>query len=113
LVYGVTGVLALGSVLLAALRFWPLCWLAYHGTPVTRWLGRAWAISGASLMTSFFLMVVLGVLLGLGFSLFGLGLLLAMPLGGLIGEVAWRRISGRAIPVLDASSGPSESRRPS
>lgn len=88
-----------------AMRFWPLIPLAMEGRWGVNAAKRSLAITAANLMTSFLLIAALSFLVGVGFSLFGIGLPFAIPYAALALVVALRLMENRRIPALDADVG--------
>ncbi|QEF96069.1 hypothetical protein Mal15_00950 [Stieleria maiorica] len=92
-----------------AMRLWPVVPLAMDGRCGGAVIRESIEMTRVNPMTSFFLVVVMFVALGVGFSLFGLGLPLAMPFVSLVCVIAFRSIAGRRIPAL---GGEGQSRKP-
>lgn len=93
-----------GAILLltlSAMRLWPVIPLAMDGRFGGAVVRESLEMTKANLMTSFFLVVGISFLVGFGFSVFGLGLPLAIPIGALELVVALRLIEGRQIPAFD------------
>ncbi|WP_182866034.1 hypothetical protein [Stieleria mannarensis] len=84
-----------------AMRLWPVVPLAMQGRCGGAVIRESLEMTKVNPMTSFFLVVVMFVVMGVGFSLFGIGLPLVMPFAALICVVAFRSIAGRRIPALD------------
>ncbi|MCS7470536.1 zinc-ribbon domain-containing protein [Stieleria sp. ICT_E10.1] len=93
-----------GAILLltlSAMRLWPVIPLAMDGRFGGAVVRESLEMTKSNLMTSFFLVVGVFFLVGFGFSVFGLGLPLAIPVAALALVVALRLIQGRGIPAFD------------
>jgi hypothetical protein len=102
LVFGGTLVGTVVLTTVVAMRTWPLFPLAMEGrfgAPVIR---EALAMTRANPLTSFLIVVTAALMVGFGFSLFGIGLPIAIPLSALLSVVALRLIQGRRIPAIES-----------
>lgn len=86
---------------LFATRFWPLIPMAMEGHFGVPALQDALAITRINLLTSFLMVIALLFLVGVGFSLMGLGLPIAIPIAALTLVAALRMIQGKSIPALE------------
>ena len=104
------GVVALSLALLVGVSLWtwPLWPLAYRDGLSVSVVRRSLAAAQANSLTSFLLVVVLGILTGLGFASFLLGAPLLIPIGTLIVTVAAGRVTGQTVPVIDLPEGDRE-----
>lgn len=103
LIYLGSSVVALTLIVLVTTRFWPVYPLAMTRRFGIRAIKESWAITKSNLLTSFFLGLTILFLLGLGFSIFGLGLFFAIPAAAMVSTVALRSIEGSRIAALEYS----------
>lgn len=91
-VIALTFIVGLVAFVGTMMRFWPMFPLSM--LPVTRrdLVRGSWRVSGANLMTSFFLVTMVCVMLGLGTSFFGLGLPIVIPYAAMLITVGYRMI---------------------
>ena len=90
---------ALYAIVLA--RLWPVIPMSLSHSPVIQDINRAMEMTKSNLLTSFLIVVITSLLLGLGFGLFCLPLVFTAPAAALLLVVAYRSIEDRPIPVLD------------
>ena len=93
----VIGILALT---LAAMRLWPMVPLAMEGQMGKRILGESLAMTRSNRMSSFLLVATVFFIVGFGFSLMGLGLMVSIPIAALMLVVGFRMIVDRRIPAF-------------
>ena len=85
-----------------AMRFWPVIPLAMSGRFGSDTIRESLSMTRPNLMTSFLMVIAISVLVGFGFSVFGLGLPIAIPLAALTLIVALRLIEGMPIPAFES-----------
>ncbi|MCO8121902.1 hypothetical protein NHH03_09155 [Stieleria sp. TO1_6] len=103
LVVGISVVVSSVFGLAVAMRFWPLFPLLAGGSRLLPAMRASVAMTRVNSLTSFLLVIAAGILLGGGFSLFGLGLPITVPVCALLWTVAQRLIDGTPLPLLQSS----------
>ena len=95
---------SLGAVIgmtLFATRFWPLIPMTIEGRFGARCIQEALTTTRTNLLTSFLMVIALIFCIGVGFSLVGLGLPIAIPFTALTLVAALRMMEGRSIPAFE------------
>lgn len=101
---GVVALLMTGCYGLLLTRLWPLFPLAMRRGPLAADTHQALRITRENQLTSFLIVVITSVLLGVGFGLLCVPLVVTAPCAALLLVVAQRSLEGRDIPVLDTMS---------
>lgn len=104
-VIGLTFVFGVIAVVGTMMRFWPLFPLSMTMHSPLATILKSLRISGANLMTSFFLVATICALLGIGTSFFGLGLPIAIPFSAMLVTVAHRMICEIPIRAMENQDG--------
>ncbi|MEL6104558.1 MAG: hypothetical protein AAFU85_00920 [Planctomycetota bacterium] len=100
---GVVALLMAGCYGLLLARLWPLFPLTLQGGPIAFDTHRALKITRENQLTSFLIVVITSGLLGAGFGLLCVPLVITAPCAALLLVVAQRTLEGRDIPILDAT----------